>query len=506
MLEIIGRAIGETQTGELEFISKTLSAVGEYVCLEYNDQKILGMISTVNRGSISLESDIKSPELVEKITQMEGELEHYVRGSIMILGDINTLKIPRIPAPPGIVIRKATKEELQQVFQKDNAIKIGSVLTQPEIDVKVDVNKMVSRHLAILAMTGAGKSNTTTVIMDQLLSMHGTILVFDMHSEYGKIEFKHGAKKQILARINPKDLSISEFKRLTHINENAVNQEKYLRDAYNSAAKKVKDGLGDTDKVNKGESIDFLGEMDEELSTLAKNLVDENKKHYEAVLQVQFKLDSMRERYKYLFNSNDQDDIIDIIQPGRVNIISLGTIDERGVDIIVKHTLTNILNRRKNGSLKVPIFCIIEEAHMIVSQNRTTDSKYIISKIAREGRKFGVGLCLVSQSPKSLDSETLSQINNLIILRLVEPNDQNHVQKSSESLSNDLIKQLPSLNIGEAILLGQMTNIPTMVKIDEFEGKDEGSDLDILKIWKKQAEIEEHKKQEGYEELFDSGL
>ena len=81
MTKIIGRSIGETETGSLEFISKDLSAVGEYVCIEYNNQTILGMISSLNRGSIMLESDIRNPDLVEKINELEGDLEHYVRGT-----------------------------------------------------------------------------------------------------------------------------------------------------------------------------------------------------------------------------------------------------------------------------------------------------------------------------------------------------------------------------------------------------------------------------------------
>ena len=76
----------------------------------------------------------------------------------------------------------------------------------------------------------------------------------------------------------------------------------------------------------------------------------------------------------------------------------------------------------------------------------------------------------------------------------MEPGDQKHVQKSSENLSEDwLLKQLPSLNIGEAIVLGQMTKIPTMVKIDKFEGKTVGEDLDILSLWKKSKEEKEEK-------------
>ena len=501
MTKIIGRSIGETETGSLEFISKDLSAVGEYVCIEYNNQTILGMISSLNRGSIMLESDIRNPDLVEKINELEGDLEHYVRGEVMILGDIENLQIPRIPAPPGITIRKAEIDELKKVFQKDQAIKIGTVLTQPEVDVKVDVNKMVSRHLAILAMTGAGKSNTTTVIIDQLLAKKGTMLVFDMHSEYGNIEFKNGNKKRIAPKINPKNLSIGEYKKLLKVGENAVNQEKYLRDAHNYAKAKVEDA-----KELKDEPINFIEEMKFFLSDKANQLEEVNKSHYESVNQVLFKLEGLQNRYGYLFSSNDESSITKTIQPGCVNIIGLGSVDEKGVDIIVKHALTEILTERKKGKLKFPVFCIIEEAHMIVSERRNTDSKYIISKIAREGRKFGVGLCLVSQSPKSLDSETLSQVNNLIILRLVEPNDQSHVQKSSESLSNDLLKQLPSLNIGEAIILGQMTNIPTMVKIDEFKGKIVGTDLDILKEWEKavKTEVEEIESQD--DEIDDFGV
>ena len=71
-------------------------------------------------------------------------------------------------------------------------------------------------------------------------------------------------------------------------------------------------------------------------------------------------------------------------------------------------------------------------------------------------------------------------MNNMIILRLVEPDDQRHVQSASESLSEDLIKQLPALNVGEAILLGLMTKVPTLVKIDEFKGRTYGGDIDVI--------------------------
>lgn len=497
--------MGETSPLTVSFVSKKTPLVGEYVYLEYDNKIVLGMIESLLRGSTTLGDDILNPETIEKILNIEGNLDHYIRGKITILGDKDNLQIPRTPAPPGTEVKKADAKLLQEVFEQKNGIRIGSILTEPDVPVKLDVNKMVSRHLAILAMTGAGKSNAASVIIDQLLAIGGTIMIFDMHSEYGRTDFPNGQKKTILPKINPRDLNLSEYKQLASIGENATNQIKYLRDAHEYANDLVKDG----------EVTDFIDTMLEQLeTTLIKLENEENKRtpHIDAVRQVIFKMEDLKSKYIKILDSVDVDDIIDTIESGKVNIMGLGSIDERMTDILVNHTLNNILNRRRNAitnskgkTLDYPIFCIIEEAHMLASEKRNTRSKYTIGKIAREGRKFGVGLCLVSQSPKSLDSEALSQVNNMIILRLVEPGDQTHVQRSSESLSEDLLKQLPSLNIGEAIIVGQMTKIPTMVKIDEFKGKTIGNDLDIVSLWQKAKREKEERIQNGFDDLEDLG-
>lgn len=104
-------------------------------------------------------------------------------------------------------------------------------------------------------------------------------------------------------------------------------------------------------------------------------------------------------------------------------------------------------------------------------------------RIAREGRKFGLGLCVVTQRPKGLDKEILSQMNNMIILKLVEPEDQKHVQSASEALSSELMSYLPSLNPGEAIIIGNMTKLPLLVKIDKAKGKVQGNDIQVVDLW-----------------------
>jgi DNA helicase HerA-like ATPase len=89
----------------------------------------------------------------------------------------------------------------------------------------------------------------------------------------------------------------------------------------------------------------------------------------------------------------------------------------------------------------------------------------VTKQIAQEGRKFGVGLVLVSQRPSRLDETTLSQCNSHIIMRLVNPADQSFVRKVIESLGEDEAKMLPDLDVGEALLSGQLTNFPVLARI-----------------------------------------
>ena len=96
-------------------------------------------------------------------------------------------------------------------------------------------------------------------------------------------------------------------------------------------------------------------------------------------------------------------------------------------------------------------------------------------------------------------------MNNMIILRLVEPEDQRHVQSASESLSQDLINQLPSLNVGEAIVLGLMTRVPTLVKIDKFKGRRHGDDMDIVSHFINSQKDDEKEIDDLEDELLDMG-
>ena len=496
---VVGICVGETSLTEVTFISDKMPKVGEYVTIEYDDKQVLGMIENLIRGNDALNVDINDFKAIQKISSI-GVEDNYIRGKVKILGDINdNLRLPRTPVLPGTEIKLADSEILKDIFEVDNPLKLGCLVNQSDVDVNVDANPILSRHLAILAMTGAGKSNTVSVLIDQLLGYSVPVFVFDMHGEYKDAHFPNGDVNVISPKINPNYMAFNEIRRLVNIPSNGYIQERFFRKAFKKAKSMLRDGKATTNN--------FLQIM---YDILYEESLDDNSD--KRVVDVMNKIDDSMDRYSNLFDKNASN-ILSTIKAGHVNVLDLSQVDESVASVLVSHILRNSLQRSKDAAhsdnkqelLDNSVFFILEEAHILAPNRRDSDSKRWIQRVAREGRKFGLGLCLVSQSPKTVDHDALSQMNNMIILRLVEPEDQRHVQSASESLSQDLVNQLPSLNVGEAIVLGLMSKVPTLVKIDEFRGRRHGDDMDIVSHFKniKQRKAEELRRQE--QETLDMG-
>lgn len=195
-------------------------------------------------------------------------------------------------------------------------------------------------------------------------------------------------------------------------------------------------------------------------------------------------------------------DIERIVPPGKVTIMDLSRLDDHAADAVVSHYMRRLLRARINfvrqafsplrEVYRSPVLMVVEEAHVLIPKDDSRLTKNWASRIAREGRKFGVGLVIVSQRPKNLDPDVLSQTNNKMILRIVEPRDIAYVQAASEELSEDLASMLPSLNTGEALVMGSMARLPAVVKIDKCEAETGGTDIDMVREWealKREAEL-----------------
>ena len=396
---VVGICVGETNLSEVTFISDKMPQVGQYVTIEYDGKKVLGMVENLVRGNDALNIDVNDFKAIQKISRIGAE-DNYIRGKVKILGDVNDdLRLPRTPVLPGTEIKLADAEILKEIFKVTNPIKLGTLVNQSDVDVNVDANPILSRHLAILAMTGAGKSNTVSVLIDQLLSYNVPVFVFDMHGEYRDADFPNGDVNVIKPKINPKYMAFYEIKKLVNIPSNAYVQERFFRKAFKEAREQLEDGVAAENN--------FLQLMYNILENWSLEEGSDKK-----IVDVMNKIDDSMDRYSNLFDQYTGN-ILTSIKKAHVNVLDLSQVDEPVASVLVSHILRNSLKRSKqaanNGDKKElldnSVFYILEEAHILAPNKRDSDSKRWIQRVAREGRKFGLGLCLVSQSPKTVPDE-----------------------------------------------------------------------------------------------------
>ena len=378
---VVGICVGETSLSEVTFISDKMPKVGEYVTIEYDGKKVLGMIENLIRGNDALNVDINDFKAIRKISQIGAE-DNYIRGKVKILGDVNdNLKLPRTPVLPGTEIKLADRDTLNEIFKVNNPIKLGCLVNQGDVDVNVEANPILSRHLAILAMTGAGKSNTVSVLINEMLSYFVPVFVFDMHGEYVGANFPNGEVNVIKPKINPVYMSFHEIKRLVNIPSNGYIQERHFRRAFKTAKEMVRSGTAHTNNFLQIIYDILLSDSQEEGSD--KQIVD-----------VMNKIDDSMDKYANIFDNNIGN-ILTNIKIGHVNVLDLSQSDESIANVLVSHIMRNALQMRKNAvhgkderALDFPVFFILEEAHILAPNKRDSDSKRWIQRVAREGRKM----------------------------------------------------------------------------------------------------------------------
>jgi DNA helicase HerA-like ATPase len=130
------------------------------------------------------------------------------------------------------------------------------------------------------------------------------------------------------------------------------------------------------------------------------------------------------------------------------------------IDLIFRH----ILSTRAEKARFLPVFLFVEEAHRVAS--KTGGSRYAVRTVStavREGAKFGLFLTLISQRPRSIDPDILSNIGNYAVFRITNAQDQYMIENASESFSHRLIEDLPGLNQGEAVLVGPFVPLPAHI-------------------------------------------
>ena len=181
--------------------------------------------------------------------------------------------------------------------------------------------------------------------------------------------------------------------------------------------------------------------------------------------------------------------------PQHMSDIFLSGICDDEQDVLVGMILRRVFQIKYRHEERLPLFVFVEEAHRFAAppdEGGGRFSRDILARIAAEGAKFGVFLTVISQRPRRIDPDILSNCSNLAILRVVNSTDQNTIQAASESFSEDLLADLPALEQGEAVLVGPFVPVPVMIKTAKRETRHGGRTpeiADLLRQAREDAEI-----------------
>ena len=205
------------------------------------------------------------------------------------------------------------------------------------------------------------------------------------------------------------------------------------------------------------------------------------------------------------FDNIESIDLHQLFRPGLCSVLQLNEIDRRQQQVIVAVLLRMVWKARMNAAkgvgnpkdrLEYPVFILLEEAHHFAPANEDVVTTNILKTILAEGRKFGVGVGLISQRPGKLDSDVLSQCMTQFLLRIVNEYDQSSVAAAVESASHDLLAELPALSKGQAIVAGAAVNTPLSIRVRQRITRHGGIEPDAPGEWAQYFSAEARQRRE----------
>ncbi len=460
----LGKIIATEETPtptKVHFVTdKDLVDKDQYIKFNSSQGKVIGRIEDLHKTNRYFDSP-------ESITQIEKtgievtdkfpteEWEHTV-GEVKALGIYKENKIerPTKPPAPGTEVKEPKKEVLRDFLgleKPGEGLEIGE-LQHHGITSELSLTDLFQKHLAVLAQTGAGKTYTVSVLMEELLERQpeeGRIasIVIDVHGEYRSLAQSERYKNKVKI-VNGKDFNIP------------------VRSLDVSDFKKFLPGMRKPQERELSSVIEKLRYRDEpyEIEDIIKMISKDDDIHEE----VQRVLPRWLNKIKGDLFSKTGSSVRNLVKPGQLTVLDLSDlIKSKKRGMITSYIAERLFNARRKE--KVPPFVLfVEEAHNFAKEGVEKEEnipKGIIETISREGRKFGASICLVSQRPMKLSTTALSQCNTQLIMRITNPNDLDHITKTSEGIDEKSRDSITTLRVGESLLLGEAVNHPVFLNI-----------------------------------------
>ena len=498
---------------------------GSIVRVHFGRRIIYGFV-----GRLRMKSDyeaergvLSSPSTDERIVEAdlfgEGEWQTSINGSEP------TLRFERGVATyplPQQTLYLTPKSELRYIYghTEQASIALGEHVGSGGAPCYAHLNELLGKHTAILGSTGAGKSATVAAILHSILdksdelgsqSWHPRIVILDPHNEYGSAFPSH-------TRLSTDDGTLTLPYWLLNFQETvalligrtefaATSQANIVKAALISARQEGATILGlDPGAITVDSPVPYSLETFRGAIETDKPPQASRQDSYNSILQ---KLEILRfdGRLKFLMTDWDKsegDPFAKVIgqilaKDSAPKVVDLSGVPNEVAGIasaVVARTLFDLkvwqTEKERNAD---PVLLVCEEAHRYVPNSGEAQyeaAQESIRRIAKEGRKYGVGLFLVSQRPSEVEATVLSQCNSWIVLRITNESDRNHVRGVLPDSLEGLTKMLSGLRRQEAIFVGQAATLPSRIMIRDLSEYQlpASHDIDFNKGWQNEAMTE----------------
>jgi Helicase HerA, central domain len=417
---------------------------------------------------------------------------------------------PWIPPQSGKQIFLADDQMLGQILskkqdQQPGAATIGSLLTRApgSVPVVLSVKDLVSTHLAIIASTGAGKSYLASVIIEELMQPRNKacVLIVDPHGEYGTLDqianepqfSEPGGGQRAGYQANVRVYKPEQVKvRLSTLNMGDMRS--LLPEMTEKQQYLLSRALRKVQETKRGTPWG-VADLKQAIKSVSKQKNDDDGDGSDDSSTVHALTWRVEQRFEHSFTFDDTQhlDLSEIFKPGQCTVLQLNEIDERDQQVIVATLLRRLNHARMSTErgqvhtgesyLPYPVFVLIEEAHHFAPGGTEVVSTSILKQVLAEGRKFGIGVGLISQRPGKLDADVLSQCQTQCIMRIVNEIDQKSVAAAIEGVGRDLLDNLPALSKGQVIVAGAGVNTPVICRVRTRITKHGGESKDAPDLW-----------------------
>jgi DNA helicase HerA-like ATPase len=390
----------------------------------------------------------------------------------------------------GDKVYSTTQEDLEQVYTRldPSAVRIGTIHQDKTLPASIVPNDLLGKHFAVLGTTGSGKSCAVTLILHAIIERHANahVVLLDIHNEYATA---FGEKAEIL---DPNSLELPywllNFDEIEEIvlgrdtgGEAREAASNILRDMIVAAKKRYKSGGNESMAISPDTPVPYsISELTQLIDESAGKLDKAEKAA--PYRKLKSRIQALRDdsRFGFIFGGIAvRDNMAKILSrifrvpvDGKpITIFDLSSVPSEILNVVVSVVGRLTFDFALWSDRAVPILLVCEEAHRYAPQNASAGfepTKRALAKIAKEGRKYGVSLCVVSQRPSELATDVLSQCNTIFALRMGNQKDRDFVRSVMSDAALSLLDFLPSLRNGEAIAVGEGITVPVRLSFDKL--------------------------------------